>query len=95
MPQNSAQGFTGAFPAIVPAQLPMIPDRCNNPLRHLRHAGGHTRARTRSTDTRYHRHAGTLYRSAQAAYYDKVYKRADHASGSGVSSYRVRIAGKC
>ena len=49
--------------------------------------------------TRYHRHAETLDRPAQAAYYNKVYKRmqhiADHASGGGVGAYRVRIAGKC
>ena len=56
---------------------------------------------TRSTahDTRYHRHAWTLDRPAQAAYYNKVYKSvgvrpamdpcqtvqhiADHASGGG------------
>lgn len=31
--------------------------------------------RTRSTDTRYHRHAGTLHRPAQAVYYNNVYKR--------------------
>ena len=30
-----------------------------------------------------------------AAYYNKVYKRADHASNGGGSSYRVRITGKC
>ena len=74
-PQNSAQGFTVAFPAIAPAQPPTIPDRHNKPLHRLRHAGGHTRARTRSIDTRYHRHAWTLHRSAQAAYYNNVYKR--------------------
>ena len=74
-PQNSAQGFAGASPAIAPAQPPTIPDRYNEPLHHLRHAGGHTNARTRSTDTRYHRHAGTLCRSGQAVYYNKVYKR--------------------
>lgn len=74
-PQNSAQGFTGAFPAIAPAQPPTIPDRHNEPLHHLRHAGTHTNARTRCTDTRYHRHAEMLYRSAQAAYYNNVYKR--------------------
>ena len=34
-------------------------------------------------DTRHHLHAGTLYRSAQAAYYNKVYKRAANASGGG------------
>ena len=41
--------------------------------------------RSTSSDTRYHRHAVTLYRSAQTAYYNNVYKRADHASGGGVS----------
>lgn len=82
-PQNSAQGFIAAFPAIVPAQLPTIPDRQKRILYRLRHTGGHTRARTHSTDTRYHRHAGTLYRSAQTAYYNKVYKRAGHASPAG------------
>ena len=87
MPQNSTQGFAVAFPAIVPAQPPTIPDRHNKPLRRLRHAGKHTRARTRSADTGCHRHAWTLYRSAQPAYYNKVYKRvqhiADHASPAG------------
>lgn len=63
--QNSAQGFTAAFPAIMPVQPPTIPDQHNKPLRHLCHAGGHTRARTRSTDTRYHRHARTLHKPAQ------------------------------
>ena len=82
-PQNSAQGFTAAFPAIVPVQPPTIPDRHNKPSHHPRNAGGHTRARTRSTETRYHHHAGTLHRSAQTVYYNKVYKRADHASGGG------------
>lgn len=81
--QNSAQGLTAAFPAIMPAQQPAITDRYNKPLHRPRNAGGHTSARTRSTDTRYHRHAGTLCRSAQTAYYNKVYKRADHASGGG------------
>ena len=82
-PQNRIQGFTGAFPVIAPIQPPTIPDRQKRLQYRLRHAGGHTRARTRSTDTRYHSHAGTLYRPAQAAYYNKVYKRADHASGGG------------
>lgn len=82
-PQNSIQGFTAAFPAIVPTQPPAIPDKHNKPLHRLRHAGGHTRARARSVYTRYHRHTGTLYRSAQAVYYNKVYKMADYASGGG------------
>lgn len=51
-PQNHAQGFTGAFPVIVPAKPPTIPDRHKRPLYHLRHAGAHTRARAPSTDTR-------------------------------------------
>lgn len=89
--QNSAHGFTAAFSAIVPTQPPAIPDKHNKPLHRLRHAGGHTRARTRSTDTRYHRHAGTLYRSAQTAYYNKVYKRADHASPAGSASPPVNL----
>lgn len=74
MPQNSAQGFTAAFPEIAPAQPPTIPDLQKRLLYHLCHAGGHTRARTRSTDTRYRRHAGALSRSAQATYYNDVYK---------------------
>lgn len=45
-------------------------------LHHLRHAGAHTRARTACTDTRYHHHARTLYRSAHTAYYNKVYNGA-------------------
>lgn len=74
-PQNSIQSFTAVFPAIAPAQPPTIPDRQKRLQYRLRHAGKHIRARTRSTYTRYHRHAGTLYRSAQAAYYNNVYKR--------------------
>ena len=93
MPQSSAHGFTVAFPAIAPAQQPTIQDRHKRLQCHLRHAGGHTRARTRSTDTRYNRHAGTLHRSAQTAYYNNVYKRADHASGGGSASPPVNLAG--
>lgn len=99
-PKNSVQGFTAAFPVIIHVQSPTILDRHNRPLHHLRHAGGHTRARTLSAYTRYHRHAGTLHRSVQAAYYNKVYKRVrlavdpcqtvqhitDHASPAGQSS---------
>lgn len=82
-PQNSLQGFAAVFPAIVHTQPPTILDQHNKRLHHLRHAGAHTRAWTRSAYTGYHRHAGTLCRPAQAAYYNKVYKRADHASGGG------------
>lgn len=57
-PQNSAQGFTGAFPAIVSAQPPTIPNRRNKPLHSLRHAGAPTSARTLCTDTRYQHHTG-------------------------------------
>ena len=90
-PQNSTQGFTAAFPSIAPAQPPTIPDRRNKPLCRLRHAGGHTRARTRSTDTRYHRHAGTLYRSAQPAYYNKVYKRVQGCAMLWIHARRCSI----
>lgn len=64
-PQNSIHGFTAAFPAIAPVQPPAITARHKRLLYHLRHGGAHTSARTRSTDTRYHRHAGTLGRSVQ------------------------------
>lgn len=64
-PQNSTQGFTVDFPAITPIQPPQIPDRQKRLLYHLRHAGASASTRTPCTDTRYHRHAGTLYRPAQ------------------------------
>ena len=100
-PQNSAPGFTAAFPAIAPVQPPTIPDRHNRPLHRLRHAGGHTRARTLCADTRYHRHAGTLHRSAQNAYYNKVYKRVQgcallwiHARQRNISQTMPAAAGQ-
>ena len=57
-PQNSTQGFTGAFLAILPIPPHTIPNRHNKPLHSLRHAGAPTSVRTFCTDTRYHRHAG-------------------------------------
>lgn len=92
-PQNSAQGFTSAFPTIAPAQPPTIPDRHNKPLHHLRHAGAPASARTRSTDTRYHYHAGTQHRSVQTAYYNNVYKGANHASPAGSRCFPRPAAG--
>lgn len=75
-PQNSAQGFTVAFPVIVPAQPPTIIDRHNKPLHRLRHVGAHHSTATPPAHTRYHRHARTLYRTAQPPCYNKVYKGA-------------------
>ena len=91
-PQNGAHGFTGAFPAIAPIQPPTIPDRHKRPLYHLRHAGAHTRARAPSTDTRYHRHAGTLYGSAQPPYYNKVYNGAAVRPLSWIHARRCSIS---
>lgn len=79
--QNRLQGFAVSFPLIRPIPARTIQQPHKPPMHRLRHAGGHTVKCSASTDTRYHRHAGTLHRSAQAVYYNKVYKGADHASG--------------
>lgn len=78
--QNSAQGFTRAFPAIcrvLPLLLyiyiyayPTIPH-------HLRYAGAYHSAAAPPARTRYQRHARALYRSAQPPYYNNVYKGAE------------------
>lgn len=110
-PQNSAQSFTAAFPAIAPAQPPAIQDQHKRLYHHLRHAGGHTRARTLSTNTRYHRHAWTLHRSVQSPIIIRYIRGCMGVPCYGsmpdgatyrkpcqrrlVSPYRVRIAGKC
>lgn len=57
-PQNSTQGFTGSFLAILPIPPHTIPNRHNKPLHSLRHAGAPTSVRTFCTDTRYHRRTG-------------------------------------
>lgn len=56
-PQNSAQGFTGAFPLICPIPAHTIQQIHKPPIRQLRHAGGHTVKHSTSTDTRSHRRA--------------------------------------
>ena len=43
---------------------------------------------------RYHRHAGTLCRIAQAAYYNNVYKGADHARRCSISQTMPAAAGQ-
>lgn len=91
-PQNSARGFTVAFPAIAPVQPPMIPDRHNKPLHRLRHAGGHTRARTRSTYTRYHRHAGTLHSPAQPSIIIRYIRGQTMPAAAGSASPPVNLA---
>lgn len=50
------------------------------------------------TDTRYHRHAGRYagqHSRPVIIRYIRVQHIADHASPAGVSSHRLRIAGKC
>lgn len=81
--QNGAQGFTRAFPTICQILPPQIPDRHKRIKCSLRHVGAYHSAAKPPTHTRYHRHAGTLYRSTQAAYYNNVYKKADYASPAG------------
>ena len=56
-PQNSAQGFTGAFPLICPIPAHTIQQIHKPPIRQLRHAGGHTVKHSTSTDTRSRRRA--------------------------------------
>ena len=94
--QNSAQGFTGAFPAIR-----LFCRRC------VAGASAYTApaaprwsvSQRRNTSSTYqipapHR---TLYSSAQTTYYNKVYKGAPllwiHASPAGQSSSRDRAGG--
>ena len=56
-PQNSAQSFTGAFPAIRRI-LPLLCDGAFGYTAMMRHAGAYYNARTLCTDTRCHHHAG-------------------------------------
>ena len=56
--QNRLQGFTAAFPLILPISARTIQQSHKPPIRQLRHAGGHTVKRYTSANTRYHRHAG-------------------------------------
>ena len=56
--QNSAQGFTSAFPVICPILQPIIQDRHKRLQYHTRHAGAHHSAAAPPAHTRYHRHAG-------------------------------------
>ena len=90
------------FLRLHPFNYPRYQTDTTSHYRHMRHAGGHTRAWTRSTDTRYHRHAGTLYRSAQPAYYNKVYKRVQgcallwiHARRRSISQTMPAAASRC
>lgn len=75
-PQNSTQGFTGAFLAILPIPPHTIPNRHNKPLHSLRHAGASASARTPRSLYQIPPPRRTLYRPAQTAYYNKVYKSA-------------------
>lgn len=75
-PQNSAQGFTWAFPLIRPIPAHTIQQSHKPPIHHLRHVGGHTVKRNTSTNTKTQPPRRTLYRSAQPPYYNKVYKGA-------------------
>jgi hypothetical protein len=56
--QNRLQGFTAAFPLILPISARTIQQSHKPPIRQLRHAGKHTVKRYTSANTRYHRHAG-------------------------------------
>ena len=107
-PQNSTQGFTGAFLAILPIPPHTIPNRHNKPLHSLRHAGAPTSVRTFCTDTRYHRLTGRctvqrrppiiiMYIRARRCYGSMPDGTADHrpCQRGGVSYCRVWIAGKC
>ena len=92
-PQNNAQGFTMAFPAILPIPPHTIPNRHNKPLHSLRHAGAPTSARTLCTDTRYHRHAGrcTGQRSRPIIImYIRAQHTADRANPAGSASPPVQ-----
>lgn len=93
-PQSSAQGFTGAFPTIAPAQPPTIPARHKRLQYHLHHAGRSTSARTRSADTR----TTATHGRCAAQHRPPIiirYIRGQTMPPGGGSSYRVRIAGKC
>lgn len=56
--QNRLQGFTAAFPLILPISARTIQQSHKPPIRQLRHAGKHTVKRYTSANTRYHRHVG-------------------------------------
>ena len=85
--QNSAHGFTAAFPAIDPfkrQQYQTCTGGYNTTCTTLESITAPGRP---PAHTRYHRHARTLHRSAQPPYYNTAYKRvqhtADHASPAG------------
>ena len=86
--QNRLQGFTAAFPLICPIPAHTTQQPHKPPTRQLRHAGGHTVKRSTSTDTRYQRHARTLYSPAQPPYYNKVYKDAAATQARRGQQYR-------
>ena len=73
--QNSAQSFTGAFPAIRRILL-LLCDGASGYTAMIRHVGAYHSAEAPPAHTRYRRHARTLHRSAQPPYYNKVYKGA-------------------
>lgn len=56
--QNRLQGFTAAFPLILPIPAHTMQQPHKQTIHRLRHVGGHTLKRSTFTDTRYHRHAG-------------------------------------
>lgn len=107
-PQNSTQGFTAAFPFICPIPAHTIQQSHKPLMHHLRHAGGHTIKRSTPTDTRYYRHARRCtdqhsrpiiiryirVRPCYGSMPDSAADRRPYKPG-GVSSYRLRIAGKC
>lgn len=94
MPQNSAQGFTAAFPEICHILPPTIPDRQKRIYYRLRNAGAYHNAVALQRIPRHQTPHKTLYRATQPPYYNNVYKGAAYrrpCKPGGVSSYRVRI----
>lgn len=96
-PQNSAQGFTGAFPTIAPAKPPANTRPIQAAI--IPPAPRWSTSQRRNTSNTYRMPAPrrTLYRPTQPPYYNKVYKGATDCrpcQPGGVSSCRVWIAGK-
>lgn len=74
--QNRLQGFTAAFPLILPIPAHTMQQPHKQTIHRLRHVGGHTLKRSTFTDTRYHRHAGRCIsqHSRPIIIYNNVYK---------------------
>lgn len=97
-PQNSAQSFAVAFPAIMPAQQPAIQDRHKRLYITCATLERITTTGRPPAHTRYQIHAGRCTGQHKPPYYNNVYKGAAYnrpCQPGGVCSYRLRIAGKC